>query len=246
MALEMLAEYLGVVVIDGIPMHCWSDGVRIPIVSGGDGEGDEGSGDDDDDDTSGDGDESGDDDDDTSGDDDIKDPKAKLAAESEKNKRLTSKLNKNNTELEELRKWKREKESEGQTELDKVKTERDELKTVNDELSTNLNRRAAQVAILMSPEAKRFRSTKVIDRVIDYSEAEFDDDGNVTNIKDLLDDVAQNYPELLAPVNDDDEDDDEPKNKKNKGPSGDPMNRGKNKGGPDREALIKKYPALQR
>ena len=85
-------------------------------------------------------------------------------------------------------------------------------------------------------------------KLADLSDVEIDDDGQVEGLDEALEELAKSKPYLLAESKseDDDEDDEDGDDKrKRRRKVGQPTG-GRKKGNPNRDSLVKKYPALNR
>jgi len=201
------------------------------------GDGADGNGSDDDDD---DGDSSGGADGDN--DDGEKDPRIKtLSDENAKHRNAAKALKQQNEELQaKLKKF----EDADKGELEKLQGDHATVTAERDKLAEENQQLLIQNAFLMDNKHK-WENPKAALRLADLSEVEIDDEGNVTGLREALDKLAKSDAYLLKKSSDDDDDDDDDKGKG--GPVGQPVGgRQKQKGNPDREKLLSKYPALRR
>jgi hypothetical protein len=84
-------------------------------------------------------------------------------------------------------------------------------------------------------------------RLLDRSEIDLGDDGEVEGLEEALDALAKSDPYLLAEQKDDDDDDEDDEKPKPRKRTGQPVQKKRtNKGQPNRDALLAKYPALRR
>jgi hypothetical protein len=137
-------------------------------------------------------------------------------------------------------------------ELDKLKkdgTSDEKLKSENTRLSDELEKLKAQNSTLqITQEIHKYvgelnldpKRVKAIIRVIDLDDVDVDDDG-VSGVREALEQVAQDFPEwVVKPSGQDDNDDGGSQSRGQSSRKPAP----KKRGGTDREALLKAYPAL--
>lgn len=154
--------------------------------------------------------------------------------------------NQKDSELEELRQFKKEMENKDRSETERAQQEAEE----NAQRATSAEERATAAELKLSmvlENGKRkqpFRDSEDVLRWIDVGDIT-NDDGELDSkaLSKALDSLAESKPYLLAESSKegDEGDEEEPK----QGPSGTSQNKDKNKGGIDRQALAKKYPALR-
>lgn len=196
---------------------------------------------DDGDDTGGDDDgDDGDDGDDSSGGDDPKDDEKdprvkKLSDENAKHRTANVELKKANADLAARLKAIEDKDK---SELDKTTGDLTDAQAKVKTLEARNQELAIQNAFL-SDNKHSWANPKTALKLADLSEVEIDEDGTVTGLDKALDKLAKSDPYLLKGKDDDDEGDGP------QPPTGQPVTK-KAKGNPDREKLLKKYPALNR
>lgn len=272
--LRKLPTKMGTIDGRSVRCHVWGDGSLTPVFSGGAGDDDDdsgGTGDDDDDDASGDDDEKGkgkgkpgDDDDDDDGDDDadIKNPKIKKL--SDENAKIRVQRNK----AREARDEALEKVSELETENADLKKQlkdggsddklKEQLDTANEkiaELEAQLEEQGN--VITMSTIEKQVDSVRADLKIKDSTEfvmflldkndlLEVDEDGEIEDLEKHLKRFKKQGKLSVVSDDEDDEDDDDDKGGAS-GSSGRSFRRNgnKGKGGLDRAALEKKFPALR-
>jgi hypothetical protein len=134
-------------------------------------------------------------------------------------------------------------------ELDKaVKAEIDELKPKAAKLADQNKAMRLQLAFLSTPiKGVVWEDADAAMRLVDLSDVDIDEETGEIDKRDLaaaMRRLAKDKPYLVKKAKDDDKDDDEPEDKS----SGAPMNRRtkKTKGKPDRAALAKRFPVLNR
>jgi len=128
-----------------------------------------------------------------------------------------------------------EDEDKSSEELAEVRTTAEKLARANEDLLIRLE----FTNMVSGDDAKyQFKNPKTALRVLDLSDVDITDDGEVDGLEEAIAKLAKSDPYLLADKGDDD-------GKKRR--TGQPTNNGrKNKGNPNREKLINKYPALRR
>lgn len=185
---------------------------------------------------------------------DIKNPEAHRASQEAANWRnkyrdLEQQLQQSNPELDELRRFKQEIDDRDKSELEKatgtlqtVTQERDQLKEVVQDLQL-------KVGILTAQDSGQFHNPLAALKFVPDYKPELGDDGRVTNLGDILTDIAKDHPYLLKEVSGDNEEDDG-ENENEEGdtsgaPSGSPFNKKKQSGQYDRGYLENKFPALR-
>jgi hypothetical protein len=203
--------------------------------AGGDDGGGDGGGDDDDDDAGGDGSGKGD-----TADKDL-DPRVKeLSDENAKHRNLNKELKKQNADLAARLKALEDKDK---SEAEKATSTAKELEAKAKQLEETNQRLLVQNAFL-TDNKYTWANPKTALKLVDLSDVEINDDGEVTGMREALDKLAKAEPYLLA-KNADDGDDDGDDGKGKPPPTGVPQGK-KPKGNPDREKLLMKYPALRR
>lgn len=208
-------------------------------------------GDDDGDDGTDDGDDDGDDGDDEDeddGDDDPRDEEIKtLKAE---NKRRRLKAREQDQKIRDLEKQvaalaKKKPGKQGDDGDDEDHSERvTELEQDREALLDNNAELRIENAFLKSNKYT-WKNPSTALRLLDRSEIDLGDDGSIEGLEEALDALAESDPYLLAEQKDDDEDEDDEKPKPRKR-TGQPTQKKRTKGQPNRDALLAKYPALRR
>lgn len=154
--------------------------------------------------------------------------------------------NQKDTELEELRSFKKEMEDKDRSETEKLQRDKDEAAQRAEESMGRAAAAEMKLAMVLAngKREQKFRDPEDILRWIDVSDVT-DEDGQLDSkaLDKELDSLAKSKDYLLAEASkEDEEDEDEGK----PGPSGTSQNKDRNKGkGIDKEALAKKYPALR-
>lgn len=263
-----LATHLGVRWIDGAWSNVWSDGVVLPILSGGAPEDDDDTGNEDENDD--DENEDEDDDDDDEGEDDKDKGKKKKLSESER-QRLSREAAKYRTQRNTAREARDEarakittleaKVSDLQKKVDAGGSD-DSLKERVAELEKTLSEREAE----LDKERKTNRSTS-IDRQVSSAVSDLkikedadmvrylleknemlevdDESGDIEDLEKSLKRLIKRGKLTVVSDEDDDDDDDEDDKPSSSGRSRS-KSRDKSKNGLDRESLTKKFPALRR
>jgi TolA-binding protein len=150
-------------------------------------------------------------------------------------------------ELEELRQFKKEIESQNQSETERLQNDLSEVTERAETLETRAKAAEGRLGIVLAngKRDKPFRDADDVLRWIDVDDVT-NDKGEIDDkaLTEALDALAEDKPYLLADTGGDDEEDDDAQQRS----SGAPFNSNKNKGkgGLDRETLAKKYPALRR
>lgn len=209
--------------------------------------------DDDQDDDAGGGDDQDDDEDD--GDDDDADDKSKTSSRvkelSDENakwrlkyKNRGQRIAQLEAEIEKLKQGKPKSKSEdddddagGDDKSNELKTENEKLK---EKLVTQQIRMEFNDLVTGSDALAKFKNPKTAFRLLDLSEVEIDEDGDITGLDDAIKALAKSDPYLLD-TGKDDEDEDE-----RQPTAGQPTGRKKGRGNPNRDKLLEKYPALRR
>jgi hypothetical protein len=132
----------------------------------------------------------------------------------------------------------KEKEDADLGELDKAKKTAEEATATVEKLKADNQRLLIDNAFLTSNKHS-WKNPRAALRLVDLSEVEIDDEGEVTGLDKALDALAKSDPYLLADSGDDNDDGDST-------PTGQPPARQRSKGNPNREKLLEKYPALRR
>lgn len=173
--------------------------------------------------------------------DSIKDPeKKRLHDEAARYRNERNQLKK---ERDELAKFKRENEDKDKSELQKAQRDLQEVTNERDELVSELSSAKLDLAFFKSGVAGQFRDPADALKFLDLKDIKVDDDGNVPekDIKVAAEALLKQKP-YLSRTDDDDSGDDGDEGK----PSGRPNNgRKRSKDEANREALEKKFPALQ-
>ena len=169
-------------------------------------------------------------------------PDAKIAALEEEKDRHFRLRQEAESELDELRKWKQEKESEGQSEVEKRDTRIKQLESDNATQAATLRSLAIENAFLSVNDVEWHNPGRALS-LADLSEVEVDKNGkaDAKAVKAAIDKLAKAEPYLVKPKSGDDTDDD----KVTKPTTGVPPVRRGGKANTDREALDRKYPALR-
>lgn len=136
----------------------------------------------------------------------------------------------------------KEIEDKDKSEFEKAQGTIKTLTEENTKLKSDLEDARVLIAIYESDGAKKFRSLNAVRRLIDRAEIKFED-GEVSGVKEALEKLAKAEPYLLS---EDAKGEGKSTGKSPTTPSGSPANKDGNKGGIDREALLKKFPALRR
>jgi hypothetical protein len=217
-------------------------------------EDDDDNSDDDDDDTGGDDDDDEEDDDaDDDDDDEDKDlddaTKKRIKKLSDENakwrnrhRRRGERITELERELQELKKGKTKSKSKDDEEDAGGDSEDSELKAENEKLKQQLFKQElkSQFTDLVTGKdaVAVFKNNRTAFKLLDLDEVDVDDDGEIIGLEDAVKALAKSDPYLLDADDDDDDDDETPKR------TGKPPRRKKTTGNPDREKLLKKYPAL--
>lgn len=172
------------------------------------------------------------------------DPAAKIRALEEEKDRHFRKRQEAETELEDLRKFKKEAEDKGKTETQRLESERDEAVKAVEKLNETNSQLLLQIAFL-SDNTFTWQNPKRALQLADLSEVEIKD-GKVTGLDRALEALSKSDPYLLKPKDDEG-------NGSHKSSSAGSQHNGK-KGSKDKDAseadkraaLLKKYPALRR
>lgn len=206
-----------------------------------------------------DGDDSGadDDGDDESGDEDDEDDDKSKSKESSRVKELSDenarwrvkyrnrgkRIADLETEIAELKKGKPAPKDEDDASGDDTASV--ELKTENEKLKEKLVTQSIRMEfndlVTGSDALAKFKNPKTAFRLLDLSEVEIDEDGDITGLDDAIKALVKSDPYLLDSSKDEDDEDDE-----KSGPIGQPTGRKRGKGNPNRDKLLDKYPALRR
>lgn len=93
-----------------------------------------------------------------------------------------------------------------------------------------------------------WKNPKAALRLLDLSDVEITDDGEVEGLDEAIEALAKSDPYLLAKGKDDEDEDDEDEDEKprRKRSTGTPPGSKRTKGNPNRDKLVSKYPALRR
>ena len=169
-------------------------------------------------------------------------PDAKIAALEEEKDRHFRLRQEAESELDELRKWKKDKEAEGQTEVEKRDTRIKELEADNTTLQTTLRSLAIENAFLSVNDVEWHNPSRALS-LADLSDVEVDKNGkaDAKAVKAAIEKLAKAEPYLVKPKSGDDTDEDKSK----KTTTGVPPARRQGKANTDRAALDAKYPALR-
>lgn len=174
------------------------------------------------------------------------DPQKKITAQQEILDRKEAQLNEKETELQELRKFKKEQEDAKLSDKEKRDQEQKELQTKNENLTKSVEKLVLKNAFLSSNDYEWHKPETALS-LADLSEVEIVEENGAFKVKDpkklaaALKALAESDPYLLkAKSNDEDED------KSWKGKSGDPSKKVPNqKQETERAKLRNKYPALR-
>jgi len=150
------------------------------------------------------------------------------------NKRLTA-------EVDELKKALQQFTDKDKSEGDKALARVAELETEHAELQDKFATLRMEMAFVKQ-QKYQLRNPALALKVVDLSEVEVDDDGEVIGLDKALEALKKSDPYLFKDSGDDDDQDDNPSKKQRTGES--PGRKDKNT--VNREALLRKYPALQR
>lgn len=107
------------------------------------------------------------------------------------------------------------------------------------ETSTRTNEDLLIRLEFMADDRYSWVNPKAALKLLDLDDVEITEDGEVDGLEEAIEDLAKEHPYLLS-KDEDDEDEDKPKRKIGQ------KTGTKKKGQPNREALLKKYPALRR
>lgn len=185
-------------------------------------------------------------DDEDEGDEDEDDDEAKEEAERKRkanaeskrhrieNKRLKKQLDEQDSKLKEF-------EDKDKDELTKASESAKELAAKNEKAEERIAGLVLENAFLSSNTIS-WHDPKAALKLADLSEVEVDEDGDVTGLDEALKKLAKAKPYLVKSEKDDDDDEEEVK----KPPAGTGPRITKTKAAKNREALVKKYPALGR
>lgn len=166
-------------------------------------------------------------------------PDAKIKALEDEKDRHWRKRQEAEQELENLRKWKKEQEDKGKTELEKAQSDLQESVKERDALQSQVGQLQLEIAFL-TDNTYSWQNPKRALQLADLSEVEIKD-GKVKGLDKALEALAKSDPYLLKSKEDKGENDEGAG-----GPTGQQHNRKKGeKTGSDRNALMKKYPALR-
>lgn len=151
------------------------------------------------------------------------------------------------TEIAELKKGKPKSKGKDDDEADASGDDSasNELKTENEKLKEKLVTQSIRMEfndlVTGSDALAKFKNPKTAFRLLDLSEVEIDEDGDITGLDDAIKALVKSDPYLLGKGKDDDDEDDE-----KPGSTGQPTGRKRGKGNPNRDKLLDKYPALRR
>lgn len=183
--------------------------------------------------------------------DDDRDPQVKIKAQEEIIERLAKRDKERAKQLEDLLKDKKAREDAALSEEDRRTKELKEAQERADRLTVGQRRLVAKNAFLESNEYD-WQNPGVALRLIDLESLEIEEQDGEMQIKDpkelkkLLDGLAKEHPYLLKSKQDED-DDKGGKQQRFTGRTGDnPKPKDKTKAEAERQALLKKYPALRK
>lgn len=181
---------------------------------------------------------------------DDRDPQVKIKAQEEIIERLAKRDKERESQLEELLKEKTERENAALSEEERRTKELKEAQERADRLTLGQRRLVTKNAFLESNEYD-WQNPGVALRLIDLDSLEIEENDGEMQIKDpkelkkLLDGLAKDHPYLLKSKQE--EDDDKGKQQRFTGRTGDnPKPKDKTKAEAERQALLKKYPALRK
>lgn len=143
------------------------------------------------------------------------------------------------TQLDKLQKDLKKFTDKDKSEVEKATGRVTELETEHEELKEKYSMLRLKNAFL-SQSKYQFKNPALALKVVDLSEVEIDDDGEVAGLEKALDELKKSDPYLFKDAKSDEDEGDEGPPK-----TGDSPKR-KDKVTANREALLKKYPALQR
>lgn len=173
--------------------------------------------------------------------DEIKDPQAKIRALTEEKERHFKKAQDQETELNELRKFREEQERAKLTEAQKLEADKAKAEAETNKLKEENRRLALQNAFLAANTVKWHDSAAAL-KLVDLSEVKVEN-GEVQNpdaLKSAIDKLAKDSPWLVN-----DEADEQKKERKPPPSSGTPpQGKTPDPKAVDKDALARKYPAL--
>lgn len=163
------------------------------------------------------------------------------SSQERRDERARERANRLESENANLLKRLKEFEDANKSEIQKAQDDLAAEQKVNQELSDRLQQSRIENAFL-ADNTFDWHESRVALRLLDLSDVDIKDNGEVVGLAEAIKDLAESHPYLLKAKNKDDAD----KGKKN-GPSGGSTN---NSGGggkePTREQMAAKYPALRR
>jgi hypothetical protein len=219
-----------------------ANGTFMPIIAGAapDDDGDDSGGTDDEED------DESDDEEEDSGGGDIKDPLAKLKAESEKNERLSRKLRKAEADAADSAKKLKDAEDAKKSDQEKLAERADAAEKLVADLEKQIDISTKRLALLDNDDLASLSPgrRKLVLKLIDIDDLEIDDDG-ASNADELVEDVKKAAPELFESTDsegDDEESDEEDRKRKQRTAS--PPKKRKKSGEVDRASLEQRMPHL--
>jgi hypothetical protein len=171
------------------------------------------------------------------------DPKAKIDALNDEKNRHVKRRQEAEKERDALKAKLDELEGKDKSELEKVTARVTELESENKVLTTSLNDSRLENAFLLDNTYQWHNPRRALS-LADLSDVEIDDDGTVHGLKEALKALAKSDAYLLK-NKDEDEDDDKEEPVATTGSTG-KSKRQKDKADAAQDALVKKYPALNR
>lgn len=187
--LDHLGESPELVEVDGHQMWRFADGRLLPLIRGasdGDGDGGDGAGDEGSSGGEGDGDGDG-------SSSELIDKLRRHEKESLKQaKEAEARAAKAEQRVKEL-------EAESMGEKEKIERERDELKERVADLEGQVRSGADKATLVAAAKKAGARNPELVARVVDHSSIKRDDDGSISNAKDLIDSAKSESPELFEP-----------------------------------------------
>lgn len=189
-------------------------------------------------------DEDDEDEDDTTSTEDVKPPADPAEAKrlAKKNKRLRDRLKELDGQVQALQKEKDTAANAGKDETERLRGEVQTLQAKLEEAQASLQQGSLKQSFLESNKVQ-WHDAKTAFKLLDTSDIDIDEDGDTSGMDDAIELLAKQHPYLVKSSK---SDDDKGKGKdKPKGSSGEGgTKQRKSKDGIDRDALRRKYPAL--
>lgn len=145
-------------------------------------------------------------------------------------------------QLEELQKQLKSYTDKDKTETEKAASRVGELEELSTKLATEVENLRLENAFFKQQDFK-FRNPAIARKLVDLSEVEFDDEGNAVGLREALEKLKKTDPYLFADSQESNDDED---SGSVPAKTGEKPNARKSNGQMTREALLRKYPALQR